>query len=242
MFGPHHQAAATGGGRRKGQPEKSVRPRVKRTQPVRALGRPPGAVSDETRARIIDAACQCFAEHGYSKTSNRDIARTAGLTSGALYHYFRSKAELFSVAHRYVQSVLLGVYRRAFAEQPTCVAQLCAGLEASLSVTRAHPKLAHFAAIASLEIQRHPELAAILEPDTQGIRGFFAQLIEQGRQRGEIAADVDTEAVVNLVVSSLFGLAWLRSQVARDEEHAAAIRAFQRLLRGALFRTPVRKS
>jgi AcrR family transcriptional regulator len=241
MFGPHHQATTRDGVRRRGRHDNSVRRRETRTQP-RALGRPPGAVSDETRARIIDAACQCFAEHGYSKTSNRGIALTAGLTSGALYHYFRSKAELFGGAHRYVQSVLLDVYRRAFAEQPTCVAQLCAGLEASLSVTRAHPKLAHFAAIASLEIQRHPELAAILEPDTQGIRGFFAQLIEQGRRRGEIAADVDTEAVVNLVVSSLFGLAWLRSQVARDEEHAAAIRAFQRLLRGALFRAPARRS
>lgn len=242
MFGPRHQATATDGVRRKERRKKSLHRREKRTQPMRVLGRPRGAVSDETRARIIDAACQCFAERGYSNTSNRDIARTAGLTSGALYHYFRSKAELFAAAHRYVQSVLLAVYRQAFAEQPTCVAQLCAGLEASLSVTRAHPKLAHFAAIASLEIQRHPELAEILEPDTQGIRNFFTQLIAEGRRRGEIAADVDSEAVVNLVVSSLFGLAWLRSQVAQDEEHVAAIRAFQRLLRGALFRSTARTS
>lgn len=237
MFRPRPQATARGGVTSKGRRHRETRP-----PPGKTLGRPPGAVSDDTRARIIDAACHCFAERGYAKTSNRDIARSARLTSGALYHYFRSKAELFAAAHRYVQSVLLAVYRQAFAEQPTCVAQLCAGLEASLSVTRAHPKLAHFAAIASLEIERHPELSAILEPDTQGLRSFFTQLIVQGRRRGDIAADVDTEAVVNLVVASLFGLAWLRSQVASDAEHAAAIRAFQRLLRATLFRATGRAS
>ncbi len=206
-----------------------------RTRSPKGAGRPPGAVSEATRARIISAACACFAERGYSKTSNQDIARAAGLTTGALYHYFDSKADLFAAAHRYVQSVLLGVYQQAFAQQSTCVAQLCAGLDAALALTRAHPKLAHFASIAELEIQRQRELSRILSPDSQGVRSFFAKLLGAGRARGEIAADVDTDAVVNLVVSSLFGLAWLRSQVARHEEYEGAIRAFQHLLRGALF-------
>jgi AcrR family transcriptional regulator len=192
-------------------------------------------VSEETRARIIEAACQCFAEHGYSKTSNQDIARIAELTTGALYHYFGSKAELFAAVHRHVHDSLVGVYRRAFTEETTCVAQLCAGLEAALAVTSDHPAVAHFAATASLEIQRHPDLSDILAPDTQAIRRFFAQLLAAGRERGEIAPDVDTEAVVDLVLSSLFGLVWLRSQVRHRGQYEAAIRAFQRLLRGALF-------
>lgn len=210
---------------------------VKRTKRKNGAGRPPGAVSEETRARIIDAACRCFAEHGYSNTSNQDIARTAGLTTGALYHYFESKADLFAAVHRHVQEVLVGLYRRAFAEEETCVAQLCAGLDAAVELTAAQPVLAHFASVSSLEIQRHPELGAILVADTQGVRSFFAQLLAEGRKRGEIARDVSTEAVVNLVVSTLFGLAWLRAQVQRSEDYAAAIRAFQLLLQGTLFRT-----
>jgi AcrR family transcriptional regulator len=206
-----------------------------RSRGRRGLGRPPGAVSEQTRARIIAAACQCFAEQGFSKTSNRDIARAAGLTTGALYHYFPSKAELFAAAHRHAQGVLLGVYQKAFAEHTTCVAQICAGLEAALAITRAQPKLVHFASIAALEIDRHPELGAILERDVRGARRFFAQLLAAGHKRGEIAPDVDVAAVVNLMVSSLFGLAWLRSQVRHPAEYEAAARAFQRLLRGALF-------
>jgi AcrR family transcriptional regulator len=33
-------------------------------------GRPLGAVSEEPRARIVDAACQRFSEQGYARTRN----------------------------------------------------------------------------------------------------------------------------------------------------------------------------
>jgi AcrR family transcriptional regulator len=201
----------------------------------RAVGRPPGAVSEETRARIIDAACQCFAVSGYASTRNEDIAGIAGLTTGALYHYFGSKAELFAAVYRHVHGILVGVYRRAFAEETTCLAQLSAGLEAALAVTRAQPALAHFAAVASLEIERHPELEKILRADTADMRRFYRHVFAAARRRGEIAADLDIDAVHNLMQSSMFGLVWLRSQVQRPEQYEAAIRAFERLLQGTLF-------
>lgn len=201
----------------------------------KGAGRPPGAVSEATRGRIIDAACQCFAAYGYSKTSNEDIARAAGLTTGALYHYFGSKAELFAAVYRHVHGILVGVYRRAFAEEATCLAQLSAGMEAALTVTKDQPAMAHFAAIASLEIERHPELEALLRADTKEMRGFYRRVFAAARRRGEIAADIDIEAVLNLVQSSLFGLVWLRVQVRRPEQYEAAIRAFERLLHGTLF-------
>ncbi len=211
----------------------AVRQRPRRQ--ARALGRPRGAVSDATRARIIAAACQCFAEQGYAKTSNRDIARAAGLTTGALYHYFPSKAELFAAAHRHAQQALLQVYQEAFAQEATCVAQICAGLDGALAITRTQPQLVHFASTAALEIDRHPELRAILQRDTLGARHFFGRLVAAARTRGEIVSAIDDQAVVNLMVSSLFGLAWLRSQLRSSRDYEAAARAFQRLLRGALF-------
>lgn len=204
----------------------------------RAVGRPRGAVSEATRARIVDAACQCFAAAGYANTRNEDIAGIAGLTTGALYHYFGSKAELFAAVYRHVHDILVGVYRRAFAEETTCLAQLRAGLDAALAVTRAQPALAHFAAIASIEIERHPELAALLRADVEEMGRFYRRVFTAARQRGEIAADLDVDAVLNLMQSSMFGLVWLRSRVQLPEQYEAAIRAFERLLLGTLFTTP----
>jgi len=205
---------------------------------LRVRGRPAGAISEETRARILASACRCFARSGYSHTSNRDIAREAGVTTGALYHYFDSKAELFAAVHRWVQAVLIEVYQRAFAERGSegCVEQLVGGLEAALALTAAEPELTHFAATAALEIERHPELAPVTASVRDDARLLFERLLREAERRGELAPGVEVGAVVDLLVSTLFGLAWLRSQVRRLEDYEAAIRAFQRLLRAAVFR------
>lgn len=59
-----------------------------------------GRRSDEearaTRARLLALAGELFAERGYLKTSIRDLSRRAGVTSGAIYGHFRSKADLLA--------------------------------------------------------------------------------------------------------------------------------------------------
>ncbi|WP_156669507.1 TetR/AcrR family transcriptional regulator, partial [Mycobacterium sp. E3339] len=45
------------------------------------LGRPVGADGEQTRARVIAAAMRCVAEMGYSRTTIREIARAADMTS-----------------------------------------------------------------------------------------------------------------------------------------------------------------
>jgi AcrR family transcriptional regulator len=48
-----------------------------------------------TRARLLDAAEEVFAEHGFGRTSLEQIAERAGYTRGAVYANFASKDELF---------------------------------------------------------------------------------------------------------------------------------------------------
>lgn len=45
--------------------------------------------------QILEAARQVFAEQGFYKTRMSDIAQAIGVSQGTLYHYFRSKDELF---------------------------------------------------------------------------------------------------------------------------------------------------
>src|ERR1700742_1468312 len=51
-----------------------------------------------TRERLIAAAIEVFAEQGYEGARLQDIARAAGLTTGAIYANFRGKAELLFAA------------------------------------------------------------------------------------------------------------------------------------------------
>lgn len=48
-----------------------------------------------TRSRLIDAAAQVFARHGYEGASLAEIAEEAGFTKGAVYSNFAGKEDLF---------------------------------------------------------------------------------------------------------------------------------------------------
>jgi AcrR family transcriptional regulator len=50
---------------------------------------------NEKKQRILDAAISVFIENGFEETSMREIASAAGLTTGAIYHHFKNKDELF---------------------------------------------------------------------------------------------------------------------------------------------------
>ena len=42
----------------------------------------------------MDAALRVFAQRGFARASNKDVAREAGITPGLIYHYFPSKEGL----------------------------------------------------------------------------------------------------------------------------------------------------
>lgn len=61
----------------------------------RTLARRTAAEAEATRQRILRAAHQLFAAHGFAATSTNAVVAEAGVTRGALYHHFADKAALF---------------------------------------------------------------------------------------------------------------------------------------------------
>jgi AcrR family transcriptional regulator len=55
---------------------------------------PQGGRRGDTRARIQQIALELFAEHGYERTSLREIAERLGVTKAALYYHFKSKEDI----------------------------------------------------------------------------------------------------------------------------------------------------
>lgn len=50
----------------------------------------------QRRAHLLDAGMRCFAHNGYKGTTMRDIAREAGVTTGAIYAHFKGKEDLLT--------------------------------------------------------------------------------------------------------------------------------------------------
>ncbi len=61
---------------------------------------------EETRARILDAALEGFAQCGYEATSVSEICSLAGVTKGGFYHHFPSKQAVFlELLERWLEGV-----------------------------------------------------------------------------------------------------------------------------------------
>jgi len=69
--------------------------------------------SAATRARLIGAARDLFAERGYAGVGTDEVVKRARVTRGALYHHFREKEDLFRAVHEQVEEELSDSIRRA---------------------------------------------------------------------------------------------------------------------------------
>ncbi|OUN24285.1 TetR/AcrR family transcriptional regulator [Pseudoflavonifractor sp. An85] len=62
-------------------------------------GRPSGLASqksEDTKQLLSDIAYRLFKEQGYDHVGVREIAAEAGMTTGAFYYYFKSKADILN--------------------------------------------------------------------------------------------------------------------------------------------------
>lgn len=63
--------------------------------------------SATTRAAILAAARELFGRQGYAGTGREEIAVRAGVSRGALYHHFASKAEVFAAVAEAIDAELV---------------------------------------------------------------------------------------------------------------------------------------
>src|SRR6476619_7815351 len=60
-----------------------------------ARGKPKGDKRDRTRAALLEAARALIREKGHERTTMEEVARRAGMTTGAIYGNFTNRDELF---------------------------------------------------------------------------------------------------------------------------------------------------
>jgi AcrR family transcriptional regulator len=80
-------------------------------QPLR-----PTPKAEETRRRIFQAALDLFQERGFAETTMREIARAAGVATGAAYYYFHGKEAIIMAFYWQTQTEFDQICRRPLRE------------------------------------------------------------------------------------------------------------------------------
>jgi AcrR family transcriptional regulator len=62
---------------------------------------------EATRDALLAAARALFAERGYAEVGTEEVVRRAGVTRGALYHYFRDKQDLFRAVFEQTEAEIM---------------------------------------------------------------------------------------------------------------------------------------
>lgn len=177
-------------------------------------------------------------EYGYAGATFNNIADEAGLTSGAVYYYFRSKKDLVVAVMADVTAQLMGRFERAAERADNLPGQLIAILEETIAVTDEMPYLASFSVSVRVDGRRYPELARALQYSSGSYFSLYKRLVEDAVARGEIAPGVDPRDVADMVGMINFGLTMLTVELPGDR-HRVAIRTIEKLLSGDLFPTRV---
>ncbi|MFI5912816.1 TetR/AcrR family transcriptional regulator [Dactylosporangium sp. NPDC051541] len=70
------------------------------------------------REQILDAAARCFLRNGFHQTSMQDVIKEAGLSVGAFYRYFSSKAELIKAIAEEKVGTIVGTLDQLLDQEP----------------------------------------------------------------------------------------------------------------------------
>jgi len=178
------------------------------------------ARSEETRARLLAAAVECFSAKGFHGSTTRDIARAAGISPTALYVHHESKEDLLYLISREGHEEALRVVRSARASTPHLVEQLRAVIyDFVMHHARSHE---------SSRIVNY-EMAALNEEHFEEITGLRRQIVIEFRELIAEGADAGVFDVPNrrMASNALMSLGvdiarWYRDDGLRPEEIAEA--------------------
>ena len=159
---------------------------------------------DERPQEILDAALAVFAARGYRNTRLEDVGEAAGVTKGAIYHYFANKEDLLLRAIEQRSEEAFGrieeILRDKTAPVSTRLRLVVRRWFGSVSKERL--------AVVTLLLQgiAHEAPDAFrrwLAGGPVAATRLIATLVREGQARGEFRPDADADVAARMLVSGL---------------------------------------
>ncbi|MBB5790652.1 TetR/AcrR family transcriptional regulator [Jiangella mangrovi] len=161
------------------------------------------------RQQILEAAWRCFARQGFHATSMQDVFAESGLSAGAVYRYFPSKADLVRTTAEGIAGIADDVFLEMLATDP--VPPPAAALRRTLvhltevtsgdEIDRTKIALHVWA-----EAVRDTEIRGIVTTIADRLVGRWRQLAERWLEAGHLPPGADPDHVARTMYGVMVGL------------------------------------
>ncbi|WAL68406.1 TetR/AcrR family transcriptional regulator [Amycolatopsis cynarae] len=181
-----------------------------RQQTRSRAGRPPSVVAGQTvPQRLLAAATRLFAERGFEGTTVQDVVDAAGLTKGAMYHYFAAKDDLLFEIYASVLRLQMARMEKIAAEEGPVTGRL---YEAAADVVGStldnfDEMVIFFRSLHQLSEQKQRRV----ERERQRYYERFCDLITEGQRSGDFRDDVNPKVAAHYFFGAVHHLStWYR--------------------------------
>ncbi len=158
------------------------------------------AAKVRTRQKVLDAARALFAERGYEPATIRDIAKGAGMSTGAVFANFQDKAELFEAVLAEDLARLGETLRAAAARESTLRGRLLAALTAAY-----HGSLEQLPLVQAVVARSWFQPVAAEMRTREAIKPVTSVVLEAlqaGVREGELRQDADVRLLSDLIYAA----------------------------------------
>ncbi len=184
------------GKKKSAPPVRSTRPRGAAASAARKSASTEEASAPvHSTARIIEAAVQLFATHGYASSTLEEVAAKAGFTKGAVYYYFKSKERLLldvvaAIEQRSIDATIEAVRR----DGGTPSAQLVNFVRHQTRWAAKHPKDLAIVVLLSIETANtKSKVRTRMLGMYAKISSLLEEIIDAGKAAGEFCLDQETK-------------------------------------------------
>ncbi|MCL2059280.1 MAG: TetR/AcrR family transcriptional regulator [Oscillospiraceae bacterium] len=153
----------------------------------------------EKRKNIIDAALATFGKMGYKKASINDIATTAGISKGLVFHYFGNKKALYLYLMEFTGDIVMGEMNRRFDKNiPDFFDRIRLATEIKMSLLEKYPAILKF--MGSMYYETDKEVAENIKGVLEQSEEFRGGLAFDGMDASKFKEGVDPQLVYNILI------------------------------------------
>jgi TetR/AcrR family fatty acid metabolism transcriptional regulator len=151
--------------------------------------------------QIIDAAIRVFARAGYYNSRVSDIAREAGIASGTIYLYFKTKDEILVTLFREKMAEWVAHVRKEIAGVTDPVARIRRLVALHFTVLEANPALAE---VVQVELrQGHKFFRGASAHEVSAYFDLIGSVLEEGVASGQLRNDLPIKVATKVLFGAM---------------------------------------